>query len=112
MKKAALMIDRYLKDEVLRQPSPHRLPEIYIEPHTISEEELDKLRRVELPRTPIEQRKCSFAEVELTLSETDAQRESFRCLRCDLDFTKDARSVGVPACGSVGVSACEGDTNT
>ncbi len=87
-KKAALMIRRFLNGEELKQPAAARRPQQYVEPCTLSEEELATIRRAEPPLLPIELRRRSFSEVELGLSETDAVREAKRCLRCDLEFTK------------------------
>jgi hypothetical protein len=44
----------------------------------------------------MQERRAGFAEVELCLSEVDAQREARRCLRCDLEFTAP-RVVAQPA---------------
>jgi len=87
-KKAALMIGRYLRGEELAQPIAARRPQHYIEPCTLSEDALAEIRRAEPPLLPIELRRRSFSEVELCLSAEDAIRESKRCLRCDLEFTK------------------------
>ena len=87
-KKAAQMIGRYLTGEELKQPIAARRPQHYIEPCTLSEEALAEIRRAEPPLLPIELRRRSFSEVELCLSAEDAIRESKRCLRCDLEFTK------------------------
>lgn len=87
-KKSAIMIDRYIRGENLKQPMKPKSPDIYIEPCMLSDEELDQLRRAEPPRISADQRKRSFAEVEMTLCEEDAKREAMRCLRCDLEFTK------------------------
>lgn len=86
-KKAAVMIGRFLRGEAMRQPSAARLPREYVEPCMLSEEELVRIRRSEPPTLPIELRRRSFSEVELSLSEEDAMREARRCLRCDLEFT-------------------------
>jgi NADH-quinone oxidoreductase subunit F len=84
--KAATMIDRYIRGEALRQPADHRVPRIYVAP---SQEPLDaSAPRAVRPTVGVTQRTSSFVEAELVLSETDAKRESRRCLRCDLDFTK------------------------
>jgi NADH-quinone oxidoreductase subunit F len=91
-RKAALVIDRYLTGQPLRQPAEPLTPTVYIEPHSITQEELDTLRRATPPTIPLDDRKRSFAEVELTLSEEDARNESRRCLRCDLEFTRPAES--------------------
>jgi len=87
-KKAALMIARWLRDEQLEQPGVIRLPDIYVEPVSLSEEELEAADRVPVPAIPAESRKRSFSEVELSLSVEDATREAKRCLRCDLEFTQ------------------------
>jgi NADH-quinone oxidoreductase subunit F len=85
-KKAAVMIERFLKKEPLLQPEARRVPHIYVEP-VIDEEALNSAR-VDTPRAAADWRRRNFAEVEVTLSQTEAQRESLRCLRCDLEFTK------------------------
>jgi NADPH-dependent glutamate synthase beta subunit-like oxidoreductase len=89
-KRAALMIDRYLTGEELKQIEKHQMPGVYVPPIELSEEELAQLRRVEPPRAPAEHRCSTFTEVEMTLLEADARREASRCLRCDLDFTRPA----------------------
>ncbi len=86
-KKVAIMIARYLRGEQLRQPGVARLPTIYIEPVLVSPEEMADTDRVQLPMIPLDRRKETFDEVELTLSEADAIQEARRCLRCDLEFT-------------------------
>jgi len=55
---------------------------------TCAEGETVELTRVETPRASVEWRKRNFAEVEVSLSVAEACRESHRCLRCDLEFTK------------------------
>jgi len=101
-RKAATMIDRYINETVLRQPEAGRTPRVFIEPHTITQEELDQLRRVKPPTVPLQQRVSSFAEVELTIAEEDARNEARRCLRCDLEFTQHAEQ---PAAQSSGGAA-------
>jgi NADH-quinone oxidoreductase subunit F len=88
-KKAALMIDRWLRGEELERPAvAPRLPDVYVEPVSLSEEELEEADRVPVPVIPAESRKRNFDEVELPLSVEEATREARRCLRCDLEFTK------------------------
>ncbi len=87
-KKAAVMIDRYVRHETLRQPSPVRLPRHYIAPSSSNGKTEPQAARVELPRVSIDSRKRSFVEVETTLSVEEAKREAARCLRCDLEFTQ------------------------
>lgn len=85
-KKAAVMIDRYLRKQPLKQPSELRLPRQYVEPTNGHEQR--RTTRVAVPRVDMESRKRQFMEVERTLSETDAKLEASRCLRCDLEFTQ------------------------
>ena len=87
-KKAAVTINRYLRGETLREPAAPRLPRVYVEPLAISEDEAARIERASPPTLPIDVRRRSFSEVELSLSVEDASRESRRCLRCDLEFTK------------------------
>ena len=87
-KKAAVMIDRYFRDEELRQSEQPKIPKVYVEPCQVSAEEQSTIERVELPRIPIKRRSKSFIEVERAMSEPDAEHEAIRCLRCDLEFTK------------------------
>jgi NADH-quinone oxidoreductase subunit F len=87
-KKAALMIGRYLRGEELKQPRVAPLPDVYVAPVPVSEDELMEADRVEPPMVPAASRRRSFDEVELVLSVEDATREARRCLRCDLDFTQ------------------------
>jgi NADH-quinone oxidoreductase subunit F len=85
-KKAAVIIERFLKKEALIQPTSASLPQVYVEP--ILDEEALRSNRSETPRAPAEWRKRNFAEVEVTLSQAEAHREALRCLRCDLEFTR------------------------
>jgi len=86
-KKVAVMIDRYLRGEELRKPVAPRLPQIYVEPVQVGDQEL-AMDRAAPPTLPPEVRRRSFAEVELPLSLEEAAREARRCLRCDLEFTR------------------------
>jgi NADH-quinone oxidoreductase subunit F len=100
-KKVAKMIGRYLRGEELRQPAAPLLPEVYVEPVQLGEEDLAEADRAEPPTLPALTRRTGFAEVEQTLSVADATREARRCLRCDLEFTrpKDAEPADVAAVG-------------
>jgi NADH-quinone oxidoreductase subunit F len=86
-KRAAIMIDRYIRNEQLIQPSKPCLPRIYIEPYKIEDETVSD-KRIETQRAPAEWRKRNFAEVEVSLSIDEATCEARRCLRCDLEFTQ------------------------
>lgn len=92
-KKAAVMVDRYLRGEELEKPAAVRLPQTYVEPVPVDEEALLKAERAAPPSLPLEVRRRSFAEVELSLTVEDAAREACRCLRCDLEFTRPAKCV-------------------
>jgi NADH-quinone oxidoreductase subunit F len=87
-KKAAVMIDRYLKGEELVRPAEPRIPKIYIEPEKADEKEDADESRAKQPHISLKARRSGFDEVELSFSQEDATREAGRCLRCDLEFTK------------------------
>jgi NADH-quinone oxidoreductase subunit F len=87
-KTVAAVIDRYLRGRQLQEPSQARLPEVFLEPAPLDEEQRDELARAEPAAIPVEARRKSFAEVELALSEQEATSEARRCLRCDLRFTQ------------------------
>jgi len=55
----------------------------------ISEDELEGMKRCKLERLAVGDRKCSFDEVELGMSEETARMESRRCLRCDLEIEEE-----------------------
>jgi NADH-quinone oxidoreductase subunit F len=87
-KKAAEVIDRYIRGEDLWvQPEP-KLPDIYIEPAVVPDEEAAEAFRVSPGTISVDTRRKNFDEVELVLSEDEAHREARRCLRCDLEFTR------------------------
>ncbi len=85
-KKAAIIIERFLKKEPLLQPVSPVLPRTYVEP--VLDEAAMKASRAQTPRASAEWRRRNFAEVEVALSQSEAQRESLRCLRCDLEYTR------------------------
>jgi len=87
-RRAAIMMDRFVRGEVLKKQADKTLPRHYIAPQTLSEEELETLRRAEPPAITAQKRRTTFEEVELVLAPEDAKREARRCLRCDLEFTQ------------------------
>jgi NADH-quinone oxidoreductase subunit F len=89
-KRAAIMIDRYLKNEDMLQETPIYKPSIYIQPVKMNYEETQESRRIDNPRAPSEWRRRNFSEVEVSLSLEEARKEAQRCLRCDLEFTNPA----------------------
>ncbi|MFB3854207.1 MAG: FAD-dependent oxidoreductase [Vicinamibacterales bacterium] len=98
-KKAAMVIDRYLRgEELVSRPAAPRLPQVYVEP-VAAGGEATKVDRVAPPTLPPDVRKRSFAEVELAITAEDARREAARCLRCDLEFTRPAQQVVIRATG-------------
>jgi NADH-quinone oxidoreductase subunit F len=93
-KKAAKVIDRYLRGEELTERASTKLPEVFIQPAAISDEEREEVTRAEPATLPAKSRKKSFAEVELPLSVEQATLEAQRCLRCDLEFTQRVENEG------------------
>jgi NADH-quinone oxidoreductase subunit F len=90
-KKVAQCIDRYLSGRPFSKPSKPKLPEVFIKPAMVGEEELEKAVRAVPPSLPVEKRVKNFDEIEMPLSEEQARAEARRCLRCDLAFTQDAK---------------------
>ncbi len=84
-RRSALAIDKYLRGDTSRV-------EVYDRKTMVTEEraaELDEIWETK-PRTkvktlPLPERRSSFAEIELGMSEEIARREAKRCLRCDLE---------------------------
>jgi len=87
-KRAARVIDRYLRKEPLTETPHVELPQYYVEPVEGVEPDAGQQRRLPPPTQPPESRIKSCEEVEKTLAAGDASREAGRCLRCDLEFTK------------------------
>jgi NADH-quinone oxidoreductase subunit F len=87
-KRAALMIDRYLRGGKMKQPGNLQVPRIFLEPLSSATPDPLQSRRVKIPLLPAESRVQSFAEVEKCLSAEEAGMEAKRCLRCDLEFTR------------------------
>ncbi len=86
-KKAAVMIDHFVRGEELTQPVRSLMPTVRLEPVEVEPEQAHD-DRIETPRASIEWRKRNFAEVEVGLSMPEATREARRCLRCDLEFVE------------------------
>lgn len=86
-KKAARSIDRYLRSELGEEHAEWKLPDVFVPPADITEEEFDMATRAVVPTLPARLRKKNFAEVELSFETEAAVREARRCLRCDLQFT-------------------------
>jgi NADH-quinone oxidoreductase subunit F len=87
-KRAAEAMASYLTGKPLARPDARRLPTVYVAPPQEAVEPLLPGSRTDTPRAPVEWRRRGFAEVEMSLSPEEAEREARRCLRCDLDFTR------------------------
>lgn len=88
-KRAAVMIDRYLRGEELRQPREGARPSRYVEPAQ-RDETTTSPERLTAPHAPLDERRSTFVEIEKVVTAETAQREASRCLRCDLEFCPDA----------------------
>jgi len=87
-RRAALAIDKYLRGDKARvQMYDTKQPGVIEAEKPVTEEERtwEAAFRPEMPLLPIEDRKRSFKETELGLSEEKAIYEAKRCLRCDLE---------------------------
>jgi NADH-quinone oxidoreductase subunit F len=88
-RRGALAIDKYLRGDKSRvQMYDTRQPGIneVEKPITKEEETWEAAFRPEMPMLPTKDRKQSFRETELGLSEEKARYEAKRCLRCDLEM--------------------------
>jgi NADH-quinone oxidoreductase subunit F len=90
-KRAALMIDRYLAGEPLKQPGEVVQPREYVPPPARFAEVAGQGGRAAAPALAVKERRRSFTEVEMAMGVDDATREARRCLRCDLAFTERTR---------------------
>jgi len=88
-KRAAEMIDKYLRGEPLRREYTLTRPSVYVPPVVLEEEEAAE-HSPEGPSLVELDRKPGVDEVDLALLQQAAIREARRCLRCDLE-TRDAK---------------------
>ncbi len=93
-KKAAVTIDRYLSGQELQQPGDGARPSRRVEPGPgrQSPASAEHSQRLTSPHALASNRRSTFAEVELVVTEEVAQREASRCLRCDLEFSRGRQS--------------------
>jgi NADH-quinone oxidoreductase subunit F len=87
-RRAAEVIDRYLKGLELFQADELRRPSVYVEPAEMQEDQEFQAERVTVGALTAAERVHGFAEVEAALTAEQAAREARRCLRCDLEFTR------------------------
>jgi NADH-quinone oxidoreductase subunit F len=104
-KRVAGVIDRYLRGETLAPEPRTRLPEAFLEPAEVGEEERERAARAEPPAIPVDSRRKNFAEVEMALSAEQAHAEARRCLRCDLAFTRRKKEADAACTARRGASA-------
>jgi formate dehydrogenase major subunit len=90
-KRAAEMIAKYIEGKPLKPDYMLSRPSLYVEPPTLSEDEILKAQRPKMNRLSTKDRANNFREVELGLTEKAAIREARRCLRCDLE-TEDGKA--------------------
>jgi len=85
--RVARCIDRYLRGKDGVQ-EPKRLPVVELAPEEIEvkflHKEATRHTRIPISSIPLEQRKDNFREVDLCLTEEEAQAETNRCLRCGI----------------------------
>jgi NADH-quinone oxidoreductase subunit F len=82
-KTAAQMIHEYLQGRPVERQYTVIRPAMDVEVAELSEEEIGKMRKPEMPVLPAEERTGNFKEVQLGLSTEMAIAEAKRCLRCD-----------------------------
>ncbi len=87
-KQAAMMMDRYVKGKLMKMLPQTILPTFYVEPVNLIDEDATPTARIHAPELPAEERRKSYAEVEMCVKAEDARSEACRCLRCDLEFTR------------------------
>lgn len=88
-KKAANVIDQYLRGQDIKFEYRVTRPSVYVEPVTLSVEETLESTRQESRKTKPEQRSKNFHEVESGLDKNAAIKEARRCLRCDLEVKQE-----------------------
>ncbi len=87
-KNAAVMIDRFIQGKLMRVVPKTTLPEVFVPPVALDDEDAKPVDRAAVPHLAVAKRSKSFDEVELCLSEQAARTEACRCMRCDLEFTQ------------------------
>jgi NADH-quinone oxidoreductase subunit F len=85
-RRGAFAIDKYLRGDTSRVEMYDLKPSVIEEEISGEEEESwEPQFRPETPHLPLQERKGSFKEIELSFSENKARQEAKRCLRCDLE---------------------------
>ena len=81
---AAQMIHKYIQGKPVEREYKVTRPAIYVEAAELTDEEIEQLKKPQMPTLPIDERR-NFKEVELGFSREQAIAEAKRCLRCDLE---------------------------
>ena len=85
-RRGAIAIDKYLRGDTSRVEMYDLKPSVIEEEISREEEQSwEPQFRPETPHLPLQERKGSFKEIELSFSEEKARQEAKRCLRCDLE---------------------------
>lgn len=85
-RRAAVAIDKYLQKDTSRVDLYDlRTSRTAEEPGLEGQEDWETRPREKIAKLPLDERKHSFREIELGLSEESARLEARRCLRCDLE---------------------------
>jgi NADH-quinone oxidoreductase subunit F len=93
-KLAADSIEKYIRGLPVQPDYRLTRPSVFAGPTEMTPEEAAKARRPRTPHLSLAQRKTSFREVELGLTERMACQEARRCLRCDLETEDGKNSLG------------------
>ncbi|MHC1578149.1 MAG: NADH-quinone oxidoreductase subunit NuoF [Dehalococcoidia bacterium] len=84
-RRGAIAIDKYLRGDSSRVEIYDLKPGVIEEVRKEQEETWEAQLRPEIAHLPLRERKTSFREIELGLTEEQARKEAKRCLRCDLE---------------------------
>ena len=82
---AARMITKYIRGEEIKREYKVTTPTIHVEAVELTDEEIEQLKKPQIPKLSIKERKENFKEVELGFAKEMAIMEAKRCLRCDLE---------------------------
>jgi NADH-quinone oxidoreductase subunit F len=82
---AARMIGKYVRGEEIKREYKITTPAIHVEAVELTDEEIEQLKKPQIPKLSTKERKENFKEVELGFTEEMAITEAKRCLRCDLE---------------------------
>lgn len=93
-KTAAKSIEKYIEGKSLTREYKLTRPSLYIDPIELTEEEIEKAKRPEMPKLPIKARKKNFEEIELGFTKEMAIKEARRCLRCELETEDGKNAIG------------------